>query len=339
VKFSQGAWLVVLLFPLGWLVLMRLNQRYRTEALSLDLATWVRADKKEQAEAGHYGRHTILVLVDRLDLAVLRALRYAGSTRPTDLRVVHVVLDNLVAEQLQRDWIDRGLGERYPLQFIECPDRRLERTVSELALDTVIQDRAEVTLLLPRRTFHRLSQRLLHDRTADRIAAAVARIPHVAATIVPFDTTLPHEAIERIEVRQRTASAEPALLKRAAATESLPPCGPDTTPIAGATWRQKVTVEGRVKSVQLGAAAGRSLEVQIFDGTGGLRLLFMGRTQIPGVVCGAVVRATGRVGQYRGHLAIANPTYELVDGSPAASHPDHRLTSTATAGPGGRRSP
>ena len=32
VKFGQGAWLVVLLFPLGWLVLMTLNQRYRTEA-------------------------------------------------------------------------------------------------------------------------------------------------------------------------------------------------------------------------------------------------------------------------------------------------------------------
>ncbi len=339
VKFGQGAWLVVLLFPLGWLVLMRLNQRYRAEARSLDLVTWVRADKKEQAEAGHYGRHTILVLVDRLDLAVLRALRYAGSIRPTDLRVVHVVLDNLVAEQLQRDWLARGLGDRYPLELVECPDRRLERTVSELAFDTVIQDRAEVTLLLPRRTFRRVSQRLLHDRTADRIAGAVARIPHVAATIVPFDTTLPHEAIERIEVRQQMASAEPALPIRPATAESLPPGGPGTTPIGRVAWRQKVTVEGRVRSVQLGAVAGRSLEVQIFDGTGGLRLLFMGRTQIPGVVCGAVVRATGRVGQYRGHLAIANPVYALVDGSPAASQPDQRVTATAMTGPAGRRSP
>jgi hypothetical protein len=274
------------------------------------------------------------VLVDRLDLAVLRALRYAGSLRPTELRVVHVVLDGAVAAHLQQQWIDRKLGDRYPLEVVECPDRRLERTVSELALDTVIQDRAEVTVLLPRRTFHRMSQRLLHDRTADRIAQAVARIPHVAATIVPFDTTLPHDAVERIEQRQQEAAAEPALSPRPGNARKHSARGTGTTAIGDATWRQKVTVEGRVKIVQLGAAAGRSLEAQIYDETGGLRLLFMGRTQIPGLECGALIRATGRVGRYRGHLAIANPVYELLNPAVAAQ-PDHRLTSIATTGPGG----
>jgi amino acid transporter len=310
VKFGEGAWLVVVLFPVLWLVLMRLNRQYRSEARSLDLVTWVR---KDQADAGHYGRHTILVLVDRLDLAVLRALRYAGSVRPTDLRAVHAVLDTEVADQLQKDWMARGLADRYPLELVDCADRRLERTISELALDAVIQDRAEVTVLLPRRTFHRMSQRLLHDRTADKIAEAVSRIPHVAATIVPFDTTLPHERIEQLEEQQRQASAQPALAtfgnERNPATTRL---ANGTTPIGQASWRQKVTVEGRVKSVQLGTSAGRSLEVQVFDDSGGLRLLFMGRTQIPGVQCGAVIRATGRIGEFRGHLAIANPQYELI---------------------------
>src|SRR3954470_21398482 len=321
VKFGEGAWLVVLLFPIGWLVLVRLNERYRSEARSLDLVTRVRDDKKVQSEAAHYGRHTVLVLVDRLDLAVLRALRYAGSIRPTDLRVVHVVLDTAVADRVRHDWIERGLNDRYPLELVECPDRRLERTVCELAFDTVIQDRAEVTVLLPRRTYRRFSQRLLHDRTADRIAGAVGRIPHVAATIVPFDTTLPHDAIERIEERQREESAAPAIRTRPRSVGQLPARSEGTTPIADAAWRQKVTVEGRVLKVQLGAAAGRSLEVQLFDESGGLRLLFMGRTDIPGVDCGAVIRATGRVGRYRGHLAIANPVYELLTVTPAPAIP------------------
>jgi hypothetical protein len=246
---------------------------------------------------------------------------------------VHVILDGTVADQLQREWIARGLAERYPLELVECLDRRLERRVAELALDAVIQDRAEVTVLLPRRTFHRISQRLLHDRTADGIAEAVGRIPHVAATIVPFDTTLPPDAIARIEQRQQETSATPALAAAAGRPGPLPARAAGTTPIAKIAWRQKVTVEGRVRSVQLGAAAGRSLEVQLFDETGGLRLLFMGRAQIPGLGCGAVVRATGRVGEYRGHLAIANPTYELVDA--VARQPDQRLTATATTGPGG----
>jgi amino acid transporter len=309
VKFGEGAWLVVLLFPIGWAVLIRLNSQYRSEARSLDLVTWVR---KDQTEAAHYGHHTVLVLIDRLDLAVLRALRYAGSIRPTDLRVVHVVLDGTESAQLQQEWIDRGLGDRYPLEVVACSDRRLERTISELALDTVVQDRAEVTVLLPRRTFHRLSQRLLHDRTADRIAAAVSRIPHVAATIVPFDTTLPHDAIERLEERQREASAAPALAARSDPAAPYRRLSNGTSAIGSVVWRQNVTVEGRVNTIQLGATAGRSLEVQIFDETGGLRLLFMGRTQIPGVTCGTVLRATGRVGEFRGHLAIANPKYELI---------------------------
>ena len=311
VKFKDGAWLVVVLFPLLWLLLMRLNRRYREEARSLDLVSWVRQD---QAEAPHYARHTVLVLVDRLDLAVLRALRYAGSIRPTDVRAVHLMIDREAAEQLQHDWVARGLGERVPLAVIECADRRLVHAATTLAYDTVIEDRAEVTVLLPRRTFRRLSQRLLHDRTADRIAEAVGRIPHVAATIVPFDTTLPHEVVERIEARQHDAAELPALGATVSADEAvqMPPRPDGTQPMCSVRWRERVTVEGRVKVVQAGTTGGRSLEVQIFDETGGMRLLFFGRTRIAGLTPGAVVRAEGRVGEYKGHLALANPRYELV---------------------------
>jgi DNA/RNA endonuclease YhcR with UshA esterase domain len=198
---------------------------------------------------------------------------------------------------------------------VECEDRRLVRAAVDLALDTVVQDRAEVTVLLPRRTFRRLSQRLLHDRTADRIAEAVGRIPHVAATIVPYDTTLPHEVVEQLEVRQREAEARPALSGLASddaveASSTEPSNG--IASIGSVSYRQKVTIEGRIKAVQVGTAAGRSLEVLVFDKTGGLRLLFFGRTEIPGIEPGTVLRATGRVGEYKGHLALANPRYELV---------------------------
>jgi len=307
----------VVLFPVLWLVLMRLNRRYRDEAHALDLASWIRPD---QAEAPHYARHTVLVLVDRLDLAVLRALRYAGSLRPTNVVAVHFMLDDRVADDVQRNWLARGLGDRVPLSIVECADRRLIRGAAELALNTVVGDRAEVTVLLPRRTFGRWSQRLLHDRTADGIAEAVGRIPHVAATIVPFDTTLAHEQVVRLEARQRADAARPALHDVCGSANgfALPAASNGTVPIGTIEWKQKVTVEGRVKAVQVGTTAGRSLEVQVFDGTGGLRLLFFGRTHIAGIEPGTVLRATGRIGEYKGHLALANPYYELLarDGAP-----------------------
>jgi hypothetical protein len=321
VKFGQGAWLVVVLFPVLWLILMRLNARYRAEARSLDLAT---AGRGENGAGPHYGRHTVLVLVDRLDLAVLRALKYAGSLRPTDVRAVHVSVDNEAACQLERDWIDRGLADRFPLAVVESPDRRLLRAVARLALNTAVRDRAEVTILLPRRTFSPLSQRLLHDRTADRIAATVGRIPHVNATIVPFDTTLPPDVVERLERRQQDAARRPELVDAAAENGSTaaprPPSDRDgahgVVPIGSVTWKQRVTVEGRVTAVQVGSAAGRSLEVELFDESGGIRLLFLGRTYIPGLVPGTVLRATGRVGEFKGHLALANPRWEMLHPTP-----------------------
>jgi len=73
--------------------------------------------------------------------------------------------------------------------------------------------------------------------------------------------------------------------------------------------------------VQAGTTAGKSLEAQVFDETGGVRLLFFGRTRIPGIKPGTVIRATGTVGEYKGHLALANPRYELLgpDGTAAPS--------------------
>ncbi|MFL6163432.1 MAG: amino acid permease [Jatrophihabitantaceae bacterium] len=311
VKFTEGAWLVVLLFPIGCLVLIRLNTRYRDETRALDLVTSM--DNSASTSTRHYPRHVVLVLVDRLDLAVIRALRYAGSLRPTEIRAMHVVLDSEAAKLLQQQWIERGLGERVPLELVACPDRRLVRATTRAALGTVVQEQAEVTLLLPRRTFHRFSQRILHDRTADRIAEGIARLPHVAATIVPFDTTLPPEVERRLERRQLAAAATPALVRTdpvEAPRQPDPPAG--ITPIGSLSWRQQVSVQGRITTVRIGTTAGKALEAQVFDSTGGIRLLFLGRTAIPGIEPGRQVRASGRVGEYKGHLALANPRYELL---------------------------
>ena len=320
VKFAEGAWLVVLLFPLGWLVLMRLNTRYRDEARALKLVTG--SGQRGPAFMRHYPRHVVLVLVDRLDLAVVRALRYAGSLRPTDVRAVHLMIDSQVADELQYAWISHGLGDRVPLELVGCPDRRLVRAASQAALRTVIGEHAEVTVLLPRRTFRRVSQRILHDRTADRIAEAVGRIPHVSATIVPFDTTLSSEIEERLEKEQYQAAAAPALAMGETRPGTAEPLSGQSTyhsadrggvtPIGSVTWKQQVIIEGRIKIVQVGTTAGRSLEAQVFDDTGGVRLLFFGRTHIPGISPGVLLRAWGRVGEYKGHLALANPRYELI---------------------------
>jgi hypothetical protein len=44
-----------------------------------------------------------------------------------------------------------------------------------------------VTVLLPRRTYSALLGRLLHDRTADRMAAVVSRVQGATAQILAYD--------------------------------------------------------------------------------------------------------------------------------------------------------
>src|SRR6185312_4960416 len=166
------------------------------------------------------------------------------------------------ADELQQGWIERGLGEKVPLEIVECPDRRLIRAVAETALGAVIGERAEVTVLLPRRTFRRLSQRILHDRTADRSAGAMAKIPHVSATIVPFDTMLDERQEQELE-RQRAKTQQRAALTDEsrefdevapdAEEVELPHADQDgVLPITSVKWKQRVTIEGRIKIVQVG---------------------------------------------------------------------------------------
>jgi hypothetical protein len=82
--------------------------------------------------------------------------------------------------------------------------------------------------------------RLLHDRTADKIAAVVSRIPHAAATIVPFDVQSRLQVLHARQVAQaeRTAagkthiqglSDEAARDERAAAA-GAPPADPAEIP-------------------------------------------------------------------------------------------------------------
>ena len=57
--------------------------------------------------------------------------------------------------------------------------------VSELAAD----GDTEVTVLIPRREYRSAWHRLLHDRTADGIAKALADVPHANVTFVPYHLT------------------------------------------------------------------------------------------------------------------------------------------------------
>jgi hypothetical protein len=274
-------------------------------------------------------------------MATARALQYARTFNADELRAVHFTLDSRVSAQLVADWSRLGLA-RLPLDVVECEDRRLGRAVLELAAEAVADQETELTILLPRRGFATGWHRLLHDGTADRIAAAVGQLHHVNATVVPYQLTGGWFSKRRSPDRETTGdelahaaagSRSERLLEKAArraadrheADSSFERAAfghhaEETTPIGRVEWRQRVRVAGRINSVRTQPRAGNAnLECVLSDGTGKILLVFQGRRQIAGIEPGARLVVEGRVGDWARRQAILNPSYELVQANPEAT--------------------
>lgn len=315
-KFTEGAWLVVLIFPLMTVVLLRLHRAYGREAALLKAAP-------STAPVVRAARSRVVVLVDAVDLAVLRAIRYAYTLRPSELHVVHFVIDSAHAAELRSAW-DAQPGLDLSLELVDCPDRRLPRAALELT-ERLMADGAstQVTLVLPRRSYGAFIGRMLHDRTADDIAAAVSMVPGAVATIVPYDASNPIRPWRRFGAGRGSGpgveGAQPALGPEGAGQDTIeaPSADPwdrgQPVSIRNATHRQVVVIEGRIRSVEVSPIAGSpALRCELVDDTGGVTLLFYGRRMISGIEPGVQLRAEGRIGDYKGHLAIANPLYSLM---------------------------
>jgi amino acid transporter len=179
-KFTEGAWLVVVVFPILVYGLIRLNQQYSAEASVLEMS------RTERPELAKYARLRVFVFVDSVDLAEVEALRYGKGLHAEELTAVHFVVDADHAAQLQERWQHFEHDTR--LRVIDCPDRHLSRAAQELVLQVKKEHPdTKVTVLLPRRTYSAMLGRLLHDRTADKMARAVSRIQGATAIIVPYD--------------------------------------------------------------------------------------------------------------------------------------------------------
>jgi amino acid transporter len=308
-KFTEGAWAVVVIMPLGVWLLMRLHRQYSREDAQLEVGA------AQACEVPVLRRHSVVVLVDRLDLATARALQYARTLTPDDLRAVHFAVDLKAAGELEQEWRRLGLS-RLPLDIIECPDRRVARAAMELAAEATADGSTEVTLLLPRRGYTSGWRRLLHDQTADRIAVAVGSLPHVNATIVPFQLTGPWPGQKPAEAHREPGKAASRRLRMDTPEAQVT----GATPIGEATWRSRVRVAGRVRQVRVPTQADvANLECTLVDGTGAVLLVFQGRRRVPGIQQGARLVAQGTVGAWHGQLAILNPDYELLAG-PDSEH-------------------
>ncbi|HEY3943504.1 MAG TPA: amino acid permease [Acidimicrobiales bacterium] len=321
-EFTKGAWLVVIAIPALVLVLTRTHHRYEDEKRIL-----AEDSAPEATEAPMLRNHVVLVLIDSLDLASARAVQLARSLAISgEVRAVHFVIDTAHAERIADQWRQLGLAS-VPLELFECPDRRLARATTELAGDLAADGETEVILVLPRRLYRGVANRLLHSHTADRIVAAVSTLPNVSATIAPFDVG------GLLKARQDAHDAGRGTVGEVSGEPEQPARMPGerrreepkrgsfmevegATPIAELNYRSRGRFAGRVRSVRVQPWSGvPTLECTLVDQSGAINIVFLGRRSVPGIEPGIRLSAEGMVGRHNGRLAVLNPVYEILTAS------------------------
>jgi hypothetical protein len=81
------------------------------------------------------------------------------------------------------------------------------------------------------------------------------------------------------------------------------------TAISAAVPRKRIVIAGRVRDVRTRVRPWARFDVDLNDGTGTVTLCFMGRTEIPGVEPGCVLRAEGTPSIEFDRLVMLNPLY------------------------------
>jgi amino acid transporter len=307
-KFASGAWIVVVAMPVIWLTMRGIRRHYDSVALELVPP----ADAPVTLPASNRA----IVLVSKLHLPTLRALAYARATRPSLLEAITVCVDEAETQRLKEEW-DRA-DIPVPLTVVASPYREITRPVVQY----VKQMRREsprdiVTVFIPEYVLGHWWEQVLHNQSALRLKARLLQQRGVVVASVPY------------QLKSATQQgASPGLLGRAA----LPPLRRLTagrealhaeelqaeitemnaTPIGECGDRQVADVTGVLRSVTL-RPRGPSLtmEADLWDGTGHVTLVWLGRRNIPGVQPGRHIVVHGRVAQIKGERTMYNPLYEL----------------------------
>jgi amino acid transporter len=176
-KFTEGAWMVVVVLPASVLLLLAINRHYSTvsDHLSLDLRT---------QPLPRHPRPLCIVPIDELNLGSLHALSYATSI--SDEVVAVLVTDDMeLAEASRRKW-ERWGGE-IPLVILESPYRTLTGPFLSY-LDAIQSQRSgtPITVVLPEFVPRHWWEFALHNQAALRLKASLFFRPDTVVVDVPY---------------------------------------------------------------------------------------------------------------------------------------------------------
>jgi hypothetical protein len=204
-KFTEGAWVALLIMGLLVVLSWRISRHYRSaaEALAVEppaidgsgaplvprqssdgTAAAPDAVPAEHQETPQEVRHMVVVPVARLDLANLRALAY-GASLGEPLLAVHISPTEDEEKRFREYW--RVWGDHLPLEIVSSPYRALVAPLARY-IEALHAQESDLTItvvfpeIVPRRRWHQL----LHNGTERRLQRVLRNQPGIVTTAVPF---------------------------------------------------------------------------------------------------------------------------------------------------------
>jgi amino acid transporter len=180
-KFSDGAWVVLILTPSLMAVFWVIHCHYNKVARSLSLDYYTEP-------APHIMRHRVIMPVSGVHQGTLEGLRYARLLSH-DVTAVHVSIDPAETEKLQKKWNAWGDGVR--LFILDSPYRLFLEPLLHYIDEILSQRQANevITIVVPQFVAGSPLENALHMNTADMLRKELLNTPGIVITDVPYQVS------------------------------------------------------------------------------------------------------------------------------------------------------
>lgn len=181
-KFSQGAWIVVILIPVLILLMFKVKKHY--EAVNRQLR--IKPEEIQAFDINHsIYRNRVIVPVESINRSSLRALRYA-KTISENITAFSVVIDETDAQKLKARYEQLNTG--IPLIIKYSPFRRvvdpLLKFIESNEYDYQTGDM--ITVILPQFAVKKWWHKFLHNNTRYYIEKELLKHKHIVVSVMPL---------------------------------------------------------------------------------------------------------------------------------------------------------
>jgi hypothetical protein len=180
-KFTEGAWIVLVVVPLIVMLMLKVKTHYKSVAQQLDISN----DTLSRIDLISPATHHVIVPIDSLNAMVVKALRYA-RTMTNNVEAFHIETYEGEADKLQKKWALLNTDIQLVVKY--SPYREIVGPLKEYidSEEHASQPGDIITVLLPQFFVPKAWQMALHNNTSVFIANALFSKRNVVVSILPF---------------------------------------------------------------------------------------------------------------------------------------------------------